>query len=159
MLNTFAMILFSVAAMAPAAVAQEGQAPPGVPPQASRAGAQVANIRIELTIVDQRSDAQSAPRTVTLLIEDRQSGRIRTGRNNAMLNIDARPEMLREGRIRVMVSLEYTPQDGPDRATQPPIQESLTALLEDGKPLVISQSADPTSDRKVRLEVKATVVR
>jgi hypothetical protein len=35
----------------------------------------------------------------------------------------------------------------------------VTALLEDGKPLIVSQSADPSGDRKVRLELKAIIVR
>lgn len=160
MLKTFGTILLSLVALAPVRAAQEVTVPPkGPEPQQARTPSQLANIRIELTIVDQRSDAQSAPRTVTLLIEDRQSGRLRTGRGNAMLNIDARPEMLREGRVRVTLSLEYAPQDGPGGQTQPSILESLTALLEDGKPLVVSQSADPTSDRKVRVEVKGTIVK
>ena len=40
-----------------------------------------------------------------------------------------------------------------------PTEPEVTALLEDGKPLVVSQSADPSGDRKVRLELKATVVK
>ena len=39
------------------------------------------------------------------------------------------------------------------------ISEAVATLLEDGKPLVVSQSADPSSDRKVRVELKATIVR
>jgi hypothetical protein len=39
------------------------------------------------------------------------------------------------------------------------ISESLTVILEDGKPLVVSQSADPGSDRKVRVEIKATILK
>jgi len=128
-------------------------------PQPARQASQAANIRIELTITDQRTDAQTAPKTVTLLVEDRQNGRLRTGRGNAALNVDARPEIVREGRVRVMISLEYTPQDSPERSIQPPIQAMVTALLEDGKALLVSQSADPISDRKVRVEVKATIVR
>jgi len=161
MLKESIAILLVCGAAGAAAAAQD----PGVPAkppeaQAQRsAPAQAANIRVELTITDQRSDGQTPPKAITLLIEDRQSGRIRTGRGNAALNVDARAEIVREGRIRVMVTLEYVPQDGPDRPTQPPIQESVTALLEDGKPLVVSQSADPISDRKVRVEVKATIVR
>jgi hypothetical protein len=84
---------------------------------------------------------------------------MRTGRANAMLNVDARPEIIREGRIRVSLSLEYTPQDAPDRPTQPPVIETVTALLEDGKTLLVSQSADPITERKVRVELKATIVR
>jgi len=162
MLKRLTMIPLSVLVLSTLVFAQEATAPqvPGaIPSQPARPAAQLANIRIELTIVDQRSDAPAAPKTVTMLIEDRQSGRIRTGRGNMSLNVDGRPEILREGRIRVNLSLEYAPQDGPDRAAPAPIQESVTALLEDGKALVVSQSADPSGDRKVRLEVKATIVK
>ena len=160
MLKESIAILLVCGAAGAAAAAQDPSVPAKTPEaQAQRsAPAQAANIRVELTITDQRSDGQTPPKAVTLLIEDRQSGRIRTGRGNAALNVDARAEIVREGRIRVMVTLEYTPQE-PDRQTQPPVQESVTALLEDGKPLVVSQSADPISDRKVRVEVKATIVR
>jgi len=126
--------------------------------QPARTAAQLANIRVELTITDQGSDVQTPPKTVTLLIEDRQNGRIRTGRNHAVLNVDARPEIVRDNRVRLVLTLEYTPQDT-EKGAPMPISETLAALLEDGKPLVVSQSADPSSDRKVRVEVKATVVR
>ena len=135
------------------------QRPAAEAPATTRPGPQLANVRIELTIVDQRGDITAAPKAVTMVIEDRQNARIRTGRGNATLNLDARPEILREGRIRVMLTLEYTPQDGPDRASPLPIQESITALADDGKALVVSLSADPTGDRKVRLELKATILK
>jgi hypothetical protein len=152
------LLVFSLFAFS--AIAQESPAPQKASePQTARVASQAANVRVELTITDQRSDAQPSPKTVTLLMEDRQNGRIRTGRGNATLNVDARPEIVREGRVRVTVSLEYTPQDGPDRPPQPPIQESLTALLDDGKALLVSQSADPASDRKVRVELKATILK
>jgi hypothetical protein len=149
--------VFAVAAVAPA---QETTAQPKAQePQPSRTTAQAANIRIEITITDQRSDAQTPPKTVMLLVEDSQSGRLRTGRGSATLNVDVRPQILREGRVRLLLSLEFTAQEAADRPAQPTIQESLVALVDDGKSLVVSQSADPASDRKVRLEVKATIVR
>ncbi len=128
-------------------------------PQPARSAPQLANIRLDLTIVDQRSDSAGSPKIVTMMVEDRQNGRIRTSRGNASLNVDGRPEIMREGKIRLSFSLEYAPQDAPDRPAQPPIQESITVLLDDGKSLAISQSADPTSDRKVRVEVKASIVK
>jgi hypothetical protein len=163
MVNRLTMMLLSILVLSTLVSAQD--APAAQPaaaatqqPQLSRTAPQLANIRIELTITDQRSDAAATPKTVTMLVEDRQSGRIRTARGNTNLNVDARPDILRDSRIRVVLSLEYAPPDSPDRAA-PPIQQSITALLEDGKPLVLSQSADPSSDRKVRLEVKATIVK
>ena len=164
MLKRLPMILLAVLVISTLVSAQDAPAsqPPAAaqPSQPARSpAAQVANVRIELTIVDQRSDTTGPPKTIMMLIEDRQNGRIRTARGNTNLNLDGRPEILREGRIRVTLSLEYAPQDGPDRPAQAPISESITALLEDGKPLVVSQSADSSGDRKVRLEVKATIVK
>jgi hypothetical protein len=158
MLKPALTLLVVILVTAAGASAQEQQSTPKpAEPQAPRASAQATNVRIELTITDQRSDAQTPPKTVMLLVEDNQNGRIRTGRGNAVLNLDVRPQIVRDGRVRLLVSLEFTPQDAPDRPSQPPIQESIVALADDGKSVVLSQSADPTSDRKVRLEVKATI--
>jgi hypothetical protein len=150
-------LLAAMCAIAITAAAQEQPAPK--PAEPARPSSQAANIRIELTITDQRPDAQTAPKNVMLLVEDNQSGRLRTGRGSAVLNVDVRPQIVREGRVRLLVTLEFTSQDGPERPAQPPVQESTVALVDDGKPLVVSQSADPTSDRKVRVEVKATILR
>jgi hypothetical protein len=150
--------LLVVGALAATAAAQEAPSKPQEP-QPARSAAQSANIRIDITITDQRTEAQTAPKTMSLVLEDRQSGRLRTGRRNAVLNLDVRPEIVREGRVRLLVSLEFTPQDGPDRPPQSPLSAALTALVDDGKSLVITQSADPMSDRKVRIEVKATIAR
>lgn len=160
MVKRLPVIALAVILLVAVAAAQEPpQRPPVDQPQPPRSAAQLANVRLDITINDQRGDAAAAAKTVTMMIEDRQNARIRTSRGNTVLNVDGHPEILREGRIRVMLSVEYTPQDGPDRASPMPIQESITALLEDGKPLVVSQSADPSGDRKVRLEVKATIVK
>jgi hypothetical protein len=159
MLKRLPAIVFGIALFSTGVAAQEAAPRQPEPAQPVRSTAQLVNIRIELTIVDQRGDTTTPPKTVTMLVEDRQNARIRTSRGNATLNVDGHPEILREGKIRVMLSVEYSPQDGPDRASPMPIQESVTALLEDGKPLVVSQSADPSGDRKVRLELKATLVK
>lgn len=155
MIATTTLVL--AAAMSAQPAAPQKPAPPDQSQNPTRT-AQLTNVRIELTITDQRTDVQTPPKTVTLLVEDRQSSRIRTGRNNVVLNVDARPEIVREGRVRVLLSLEYTPQDT-DRSSPMAISETVAALLDDGKPLVVSQSADPSSDRKVRVELKATIVR
>jgi hypothetical protein len=162
MLNRSIAILVVAFCMAAAVSAQEtppAQKAPETQAQPARLAPQAANVRIDLTVTDQRTDAQGPPKTMMLLVEDRQPGRIRSSRGNAMLNLDVRPEIVKDSRVRLSVSLEFSPQDAPDRPTQPPISQSLTALVDDGKSLVISQSADPTSDRKVRVEVKATIVR
>jgi len=140
---------------------------PQKPPEASssaqtpaRPPATTANVRFELTITDERGGVPVTPKTVTLLVAESQSGRVRTGSNGAMLNVDVRPEFIREGRIRATLTVEYQPRSSDaDKTTPLPVSQSLGVMLEDGKSALVSQTADPASDRKVRLEVKATVVR
>jgi len=174
-----------VQAPAPAAAQPGGQKPkpapttPGEPlpdllpsvPTPPRAPAQLTNIRIELTIADQRGAAPATGKTVSMLVADRFNGRVRTSGNVKIgngfqpitLNVDAQPEILRDGRIRVQVSLEYRAHNAeagpPDDAQPSTLSEQFSVILDDGKSMLITQSADPASDRKVRVEMKAVLVK
>jgi hypothetical protein len=125
--------------------------------------AQLLNIKLELTITDPREGMKAPSRTVTMLLQDREDGRLRTdqGPLNGKLGVDARPEILANGLIRVLLTLEYRPQAGEGHKALPStLSETVTAILEDGKPLVVSQSADSASERgAVKVELKATVLR
>lgn len=131
---------------------------------------QPVNVRLDLTITDQRGDGPGVSKTVTMMTADRYFGRIRTqgdvrtptGFRPVILNVDAKPTLLRDGKARVELNIEYRPVAGEaetERSTTPNINESITVMLEDGKSTVISQSADPVTDRKVKIEAKITLVR
>ena len=141
-------------------------------------GAQPLNVRIELTITDQRGDGTPVIKTVSMIASDRSWSRIRTGgdvRTNmgifpVTLNVDARPTILQKvtNRARVELTIEYRPTNmmtipgnaaGESDKTTPNINESLSVILEDGKSMLISQSADPVTDRKVKVEVKTTILK
>ena len=87
------------------------------------------------------------------------------GYRDVILNVDAGTTMVNVNgvqKMRVSLTIEYRPvamESDTEKTTTPSINESLTVVLEDGKPLVISQSADPATDRKVKVEVKATILR
>jgi hypothetical protein len=142
--------------------------------------AQLANVRLEVTITDQRASGQPTTKTVALVLADRANGRIRTTgevrvqrqipgggvqeseTRIVVLNVDAHPELTRDGRVRAHVTLEYKPVAGEaanEEQALTTISEQFAVILEDGKPLVVSQSADPTTDRRVRVEVKATILK
>jgi hypothetical protein len=128
------------------------------------------NVRVEFTITDQQTGVPTTNKMVMLTTSNRQWGRIRsqiTSRiyGGAPLNVDARPTATQDGRISLELTIEYSQgrnsevEANSDKIVQVSINESLTALLENGKPLLVTQSADPISDRKVTVEVKATVLR
>jgi hypothetical protein len=105
----------------------------------------------------------------------------------ASLNVDAYPAVQDDdSRIALRIGLEYrhpkpssertTEADKPaftepsnqpvvpmpvvlDREAETRVDESIWVVLDDGKPMLVTQSADPLTDRKVTVEVKATILR
>lgn len=136
------------------------------------------NVRLEITITDQRGDGPPIVKTVTKTVADRSWIRIRTGADvqtklgfrPVVLNIDSFPRVIPvagqpsqpSNRLKVDLTIDYRPVAGEadtEKSTTPSINESLTIILEDGKSMVISQSADPATDRKVKVEAKATILK
>lgn len=146
-----------------------GETPP--PPSPYRPQS---NIQIELTITDQTGSAPVEKKTVSMIAADRTWGKVRAsavaGNERGLppvsvgLNVDARPFVLPDGVVQVEFTIGYNPL-GPAAATTTPgqrpteLNQSLTVLLQSGKPLIVSQAADPLTDRKIVVEVKATVLR
>jgi hypothetical protein len=135
------------------------------------------NVKLELTITDQTGRGDPAKKTVTMIIADRYSGSIRSMGNSvqARLNVDATPQILPNGSVKVQLGLEYNPRQaspiqsvktaGGDTLQMPEDQggsslnQRVWIVLEPGKPVILSQAADPISDRKITVEVRVTVLR
>jgi hypothetical protein len=70
-----------------------------------------------------------------------------------------------DGPIQLELTMNYVPlgaQAAEKDNTKPrptSMNQSLTVVLQSGKPLIVSQAADPVSERKVLVEVKATVLK
>jgi hypothetical protein len=162
-------------ATTPQARTAEPQRASTQPPGPPRPVGQPVNVRVDVTITDQRGGSAPLKKTVSVVVADGRSGRIRSSAEYANippvpLNVDAEAEIVSEGKIRVMVNLQYdlpgaasgsnetmSASAGPLRRTL--IQENLPLVLENGKVLLAAQSADPVGDRQVTIEVKATVLR
>lgn len=131
------------------------------------------NVQIELTLTDQFGTATPDKKIVSMVVSSGSWGKIRSAGTflqvgNAPLgvdlNIDARPFVSVDGPIQLELTLNYSPPGSPasnrdSATTRTGVNQSLTVVLQSGKPLVVSQSADPVSDRKVVVEVKATVLK
>ena len=108
-------------------------------------------------------------KTVSMLVMSGRSGAIRTqntlpGGVNVHLNVDASVQAYPGGAVTVTITFNYMPAPDPaDQVGKNPspaqLSESLNLLLRDGKPLVVSQSADPATDRKVTVELTATIMK
>lgn len=132
------------------------------------------NVHIELTLSDQMGVAPPAKKTVSMIASSGNWGKIRSVATVMQigdapypveLNVDARPFVSVEGPIQLELTLSYVPvKDAGDPKTGPKprssgINQSQTVVLHSGKSLTVSQAADPLSDRKVTVDVKATVLK
>jgi hypothetical protein len=183
MLCACAMVLIAASVQAQQKPQQKPQpakesTKPAADPQA---GAMPVNMRLDFTITDDRGNGAPISKTVSITTADRFWGRIRTNGDIATsegrrvpvtLNVDARPTLVRDNRARVELTIEYrptaeimspvglAPSTHPDSNAVPPnINESLAVVLDDGKSMVISQSADPITDRKGKVEAKLSILR
>lgn len=134
-----------------------------------------ANVKVELTISDQTGTGPIEKKVVSLIAAEESWGKIRTqaaARPSDLtagpvmpvgLNVDARPFLTSSGAIQLELTVGYNPldataKDGKQlRPTE--LNQSMTVVLHSGKPLVISQAADPIADRKMIVEVVATVLK
>jgi len=140
-------------------------------PALVRSPRQLANVRVDVKITDVRGGQTVATKTVSMTISDQETGIARSqveapyGKTEisrtAFLKTDARPEIVEGQKVRLRLSLEYNLIDAIDAAKPPvtTVQESLVVLLESGKTVTVAESAEPGSDRRVRVEVTATILR
>jgi len=123
------------------------------------------NVKLDVVISDSLVPDLQSKKAVSMLILDGLSGQVRSSAGDGLINIDARPTVRPDGRIYLQITIEYRPELSGTQLQQAGLNrtalftESLALLVGDGKPVVASQSADPRSDRKVAIELIATVVK
>lgn len=138
------------------------------------------NVRIEVTIADQdaaeampagaagevgRSAAAKTAATkkvVVLTLANDAHGSMRSQGHEARfrVNVDARATIVEQTNgIHLQLGIEYNPRSESPGSPPASLSEQIAVYLESGKPLVISQSADPVSGRKIAVEVKATILK
>lgn len=142
------------------------QQQPLQPQQPSQAVQVPTNIKLDLAITDTYAGLP-VKKTVSMLIMAGQGGMIRTSNRLASgaevkLNVDANARIHPNaaGFISVQLTFEYTPAQAVSEhsAGHPAmLHESLNVFLQNGKPLVVSQSADPSTERRVTVELTGTI--
>jgi len=161
------------ASPAPAAAPAHPAAPAAQPGSAAllptRPHGQLANVRVEVTVSDQVGTGTPVAKTLSVTVADgdtssvRYSGEVPTpgsGLQPAAFSLDAWPRILDGGRLRLQIGVDYNVVDASsERGPKNQVRFRQEVILESGRPLVISQSSDPMSDRKVTVEVKATIMK
>lgn len=137
----------------------EPKAPPG----------QLLNIRVDVKITDERPGLAPITKTLSVTVADGHNGMVRSTTEssfgasgnfrNVPLNVDVAPR-LEGNRVRLRVTLDYKFVDPADpKAGSHEVKESLSLVLESGRTVRAAESADPLTDRKVSLDVTATILK
>jgi len=116
------------------------------------------------TIADSLSADVQIKKTISVLILDGRSGQVRST-SDGIINIDASPMVRPDGKIYLRLTVEYRPEISAQQAQQTGasrvsfFNQSLALLVSDGRSLIAAQAADPHGDRKLSIEVPASVVK
>jgi hypothetical protein len=164
----------------PAQTPQPAQAPrPAQPPQTPRAErpqpefrlpGRPVNVRIEITITDEQTGRPPVQKTVALVLADGTDGLVRSDTSalnlgNVPLRVDATVHVVDMDHVLAQIALDYlqggTSPQGEPKATirDSEVRQQVRTIFQSGKPIVVSESADPITDRKVKVEVKATILK
>jgi len=167
-----------VALMPGVAAAQNEPASGGAPAQKADAARPASglrtrtNVKIDVTISDQTGNGPVERKVVSVIAAEESWGKIRTqaatrmgdgGFQHVALNVDARPFVTASGAIQLELTVAYNPLTAvaKDTSQQRPteLNQSMTIVLQSGKPMVVSQAADPIMDRKIVVEVVAALLK
>jgi hypothetical protein len=171
---------------APSRVPADAPPPPPAPPEPPQPNDpfNALNVKVDVTIIDQRGTETPIRKVVSITTGHNLRGAIRSHEvfryapgdaipSNSIegltipLNVDVVPRVLQNGKVRLMLNLEYElpvesagqSQSLAARLKKSVIRENLGIVVDNGKPLVAAQSADPVSDRRVTVEVLATILK
>jgi hypothetical protein len=170
------------------ALATAAPAPPSSPSPSPRPGAeapakadapavaprgQLANVRLDIKVTERKGGAEPVTKVISMTVADRDQGKIRSvaevppgpGGNafgtSVPLHVDARP-VIEGNRVRLRISLDYTADRPVETSARPPnlnVKEDLSVILENGRSMTIADAVDPMGDRRVQVEVTATILR
>jgi hypothetical protein len=127
-------------------------------------------VRLDIKLTERHATGEPVTRVVSMTVADRRNGMIRASAGTqpagdafkpGVLNVDASP-FIEDGKVRLSLGLEYNvTEPSPDPKALPlrAIREQLVVMLESGRPLVVADSADPVNDRRLQVEVTATILR
>jgi len=159
----------AVAPQAPAAPAAPPpvQAPPPPPPAppAPPGPRQSINVKVDLNITEDGGGGPPIRKTVSTVAGDGFNGSVRETAtvppNLVPLNFDAYPTILANGKIRLQCTIQYQSAQSREHGNRSStdIKQNFVLILDSGKPLVATQATDPVSDRKVTVEVTATILK
>ena len=144
-------------------------------PRPPEPAGQPVNVKLELTITDQAGPGEPSKKVITMIVADGHNGFIRSkgyqkqaeGFREVIMNVDARPVIMRQGGVRIDLGLEYSPMTSAPTAPagaaneggRSNLNQRIAFMIEAGKPLIVSQAVDPLSDRRITVELKATIMK
>jgi hypothetical protein len=123
------------------------------------------NIRVDVAVTEEGGGEPLSRKDVSVTVGEGRSGSVRSGSagvsdkpfpfTDSRLRVDVQPRLEANGKIRTVVTLSYLSFPHFSREGE----QKFEVLLDDGKPLIVSQASSATSDRRLRVDVTATILK
>ena len=140
--------------------------PPPAPPPPAESTRQSVNVQVDVTIQSKGGAGMPISKTMTMLVADRRRTTLTAQASGGVrrLNGTVDASLLRDGKIETSLNLDFDVSEFKPGVPEPDqggtaYRGVVNVVLENGKPLMISKSSDPLSDRTVTVEVKATILK
>jgi hypothetical protein len=156
---------FPIAPRAQEAAAKPAEAQAAPAPASPRPSAQVANIQLAITLTDKVDGKTVSEEPVHMLLADRMLGRLRrhlpanAALGSKSLEVDVTPEIVGP-RVKISMTVNYnsgSPDETRDKIAPTQFVETISTYLDVGKPTTIVETAGDTANRRVTLQVTATI--
>jgi hypothetical protein len=122
---------------------------------------------VDLAITEDGGGGPAVKKSVSAVAADGFNASVREvamaqAKDPVPLNLDAFPAILANGKVRLQCSIQYLSvqsRDSADTRARTDIKQNFVLILDSGKTQVVTQATDPVTDRRVTVEVTATILR
>jgi hypothetical protein len=125
-------------------------------------------VKVEVTVTEQVGAKPPHLKSLSLTTADGESAQIRNQPEVATpgpvlpapFSVDALPQLIDANRLRLGLSIDYNVVDATsEKGARNQVRSRQQLVLESGKPMIVSESTDPMTERRVTVTVTATILR
>jgi len=154
-------------APAPVQAPRAGAPEPAPAPRAARKPSLPVNVRVDIVVTEQLPASAPIVRRAQLATADGESTSVRnhsvwreSGRlDEASFRIDLQADVLDDAKVRLRIGVDYGLARPGDNVNGGQVTIRQTVIVRDGQSVVIAETSDPVTERVVKIEAKANIVK
>jgi hypothetical protein len=141
---------------------------PAAAPRAARKPPLPINVQVDIVVTERTPTSEPVVRRAQLVTADGESTSVRNVSvwrpvdapvGEAPFRIDLQADVLDATRVRLRLGVDYGLSRPGDKVNSGQVTIRQAVVVRDGASIVIAETADPVTDRTVKIEAKANIVK